>query len=306
MPKRFRREAASLTAAIAQIEAEFGPDARIVSVEAVTTRGLRGFFARRFFDIEFEVPEPPEVVPPAVVNRDVQSGLVNAGTALAGIDALLDAADGGDALRAAMLAAPSSAKHPHDFAGPGTLRPEFDAVLAELTETTGGGRERSAVPVPRSDIGSLVMVLGCGEDAWEQARTIAAHSGAIMAQCGTHDRQAIPRADDRRHAYAVRAEAVTAGTSAVVAAGLPLSIPVSSERLQALASVAADQIWLVVDAGRKPPDLARWAAAIVAALPVDALAVTGLASTSTPHTVDELLVPIGWLDGRPAARSSLG
>lgn len=301
MPRRFRRDATSLTDAIAAIEAEFGPDARILSVEAVTTRGLRGFFARRYFDIEFEVPDAAPSLS-SVAASPVPAPVAPA--RLVGIDALFEAADGADGgLASRPRPAPTAGEaRPRSS----TERPEFDAVLAELTETTSGRREPAAVPAPRTEVGSLVMVLGFGEEAWEQARSMAAHSGALLAQCGTHDRAAVPRADDRRHALAVRADAVAAGSSVVVAAGLPLSIPVSAERLRALAGVAADQIWLVADAGRKPVDLARWAAAIVAALPVDALAVTGLASTASPHTVDELLIPIGWLDGHPATRTRLG
>ncbi len=286
MPRRFRREATSLAAALAAIEAEYGRDVRIVAADAVTVGGFRGLFARHYFDIEFEVPDPEPIPAPAPAG---------------GIDALLDAAD--DAERHWH---PPTAHGRAPGAAPSTERPEFDDLLAELAEATTGARRRSIVPEPRAATGGLIMVIGAGPDAWEQARTLSAHCGGIIAQAGTHERPDIPRADDRRHLRRMLADAVIAGSCVVLAAGLPATVPVSPDRLAALAEIPADQVWLVVDATRKADDTARWAAAIGAALPVDALAVIHVAATATPQSVDELLIPIGWLDGRPSSRPRLG
>jgi len=295
------REAASLADALAAIQREYGPSARIVSADAVTVGGFRGLFARRFFDIEFEVPDAaPDV-----------AGPVRAGVSAGGIDALLQAADHVEGSwrpevlgRPVGMPASSSAAAPTP--PPSTERPEFAALLAELTATTTGVREPAPVPTARVDRGALVMVIGAGDAAWEQARTIAADGGALLAQAGTHEKSGFARGDDRRRARALRAEAVGDGRAAVLAAGLPASIPVSAERLAALDDIGADQIWLVIDASRKADDTARWVAAIGAVLPVDALAVVGLAATASPHTVDTLGIPVGWIDGRPAERPRLG
>jgi hypothetical protein len=61
--------------------------------------------------------------------------------------------------------------------------------------------------------------------------------------------------------------------------------------------LSPDQVWLVVDAGRKPDDTALWVNTVAARIPVDAVAVEGSALTATPDTVDELNLPIGWVDG---------
>ncbi len=309
MPRRLHREAASLADALTVIQQEYGPSARIVAAEAVTVGGFRGLFARRYFDIEFEVPDGAPGAPTGA------AGPVAPGASAAGIDALLRAAEQveGDWMPgAAPHAAPTPSAHgaaapaPAAAPRPSTERPEFAELLAELSATTTGVREPAAVPVARGERGALVMVIGAGEAAWEQARTIAADSGAILAQAGAHERAGFPRGDDRRRARALRADAVGEGRSTVLAAGLPASIPVSASRLQALDDIGADQIWLVVDAARKADDTARWVTAIGAVLPVDALAVIGVAATASPETVDALGIPIGWIDGRPAARPRLG
>jgi len=294
------REAASLADALAAIQREYGPSARILSADAVTVGGFRGLFARRYFDIEFEVPDAaPDI-----------AGPVRSGVSAGGIDALLRAADHVEGswrpesmVRTPGALATSAAEPPP---APSTERPEFAALLAELTATTTGVREPAPVPAARTDRGALVMVIGSGEAAWEQARTIASDGGALLAQAGTHERSGFARGDDRRRARALRAEAVGDGRAAVLAAGLPASIPVSAERLAALDDIGADQVWLVIDASRKADDTARWVAAIGAVLPVDALAVVGLAATASPHTVDTLGIPVGWIDGRPAERPRLG
>lgn len=305
MPRRLHRESASLADALAVIQQEYGPSARIVAAEAVTVGGFRGLFARRYFDIEFEVPDTAADT----------AGPVVPGAAAAGIDALLSAAERvegewmpGSTARAAPTgpAGPGAAPAPPAAPRPSTERPEFAELLAELSATTTGVREPAPVPVARGERGALVMVIGAGEAAWEQARSIAADSGAILAQAGAHERAGFPRGDDRRRARSLRADAVGEGRATVLAAGLPASIPVSSSRLQALDDIGADQIWLVVDAARKADDTARWVTAIGAVLPVDALAVIGVAATASPETVDALGIPIGWIDGRPAARPRLG
>ncbi|GMA27824.1 hypothetical protein [Arenivirga flava] len=67
----------------------------------------------------------------------------------------------------------------------------------------------------------------------------------------------------------------------------------------------ADQVWVVVDPGRKPEDTARWVGAVAAALPVDALALVGLTGTASPATVNELRIPVGWIETAPATAPTL-
>ena len=69
-------------------------------------------------------------------------------------------------------------------------------------------------------------------------------------------------------------------------------------------AVQPDQVWVAVDASRKPDDTARWVHAVAARIPVDAVAVEGTEHTATPDTVEELNLPIGWVDGAAATRST--
>ncbi len=66
--------------------------------------------------------------------------------------------------------------------------------------------------------------------------------------------------------------------------------------VDSLPTIAADQVWIVVDASRKPEDTARWVAAVSARVGVHAIATIGTRRTSTPETVLELGLPEGWSD----------
>jgi hypothetical protein len=106
---------------------------------------------------------------------------------------------------------------------------------------------------------------------------------------------------DRRSALLARADGVERGTVVFCAFGVePGADPVHS-----LAAIDPDQVWVVVDAGRKPEDTQRWVDRITAVVDVAALAVVGAASTATPHTVNTLGIPVGWVDGAPAAAARL-
>ncbi|MFH5880086.1 hypothetical protein [Arthrobacter sp. NA-172] len=78
-----------------------------------------------------------------------------------------------------------------------------------------------------------------------------------------------------------------------------------------IASLAADQLWLVADAGRKAEDTKAWVLALSAGLAagrasLDALAVFGAAETGSPETVNGLGLPVGWVDGKAARVAVLG
>ncbi|GIG30643.1 hypothetical protein [Cellulomonas marina] len=59
MATRLLREGPDVADLIAQVRAEFGPDARIVRAERVRTGGFAGFFAKESFEITVDVPERP-------------------------------------------------------------------------------------------------------------------------------------------------------------------------------------------------------------------------------------------------------
>jgi hypothetical protein len=67
-------------------------------------------------------------------------------------------------------------------------------------------------------------------------------------------------------------------------------------RVQSVAAISADQLWVVVDAGRKHEDTARWVRVLASQLNVTAVAVVGATETATPETVGGLGLPVGWTD----------
>ena len=64
-------------------------------------------------------------------------------------------------------------------------------------------------------------------------------------------------------------------------------------------------MWLAVDATRKPSDTLTLTRKVGWATRSDALAVLNSQNTMTPQSVNELQLPIGWLDDRQAARLHL-
>ncbi|MHA7293012.1 hypothetical protein [Arthrobacter sp. HLT1-21] len=110
-------------------------------------------------------------------------------------------------------------------------------------------------------------------------------------------------------AASARAPRVAAGGSGV-AGGFPVFAAVGLDgarpgadwagSVATIAGLGADQIWIVVDVGRKPMDTAVWVAEMTRELPVTAVAVVGAAATSSPESVNLLGIPVGWVDGRRA------
>jgi hypothetical protein len=172
---------------------------------------------------------------------------------------------------------------------PGALAPGALAA-APRSETAA----LLAVPAPLAGGGDLVFVIGLPSDALAVATAMAASVGSsALRRSGTVAGEA-GRVEDRRSAITARANGVESGESTFVACGW------GTGAVGILVSAQPDQVWVAVDAGRKPDDTARWVSAVAAAARIDAVATVGSASTSTPETVEELGLPIGWVDDRPA------
>jgi hypothetical protein len=323
-PKRYLLEGATLEELKARILAEHGTDARIVAAERVTVGGIRGFFAKRHFEVTVEVPERRRR---ATHSRPGRQDLPDRQARL-GIAALLDDADAVEA-RLQSSPEPTLSTVSEDFAqlmDELTFQAEPDPVPILLTETrlrTSGSPILAApassaitpsmpvgvVPRPLSGHGDLVLVVGLPDAALQVAHSMALAGLGEVIVAGAVPSMGAERADDRRGSLSARARGVEGGRTGFVAFGLGgnLTDPMAlvAALTETLAPIEADQIWLVVDAGRKPSDTARWAAAVGAITPIDAIAVVGASTTGTPDTVDELGLPIGWIDGRPATATTL-
>jgi len=163
---------------------------------------------------------------------------------------------------------------------------------------------RSALPVPLSGTGDLVVLVGLGDDALDTALSMSiAAGGADVRTAGELSAYGHLHLEGRQSATAARAHAVETEQTVLAAFGLGRARNTLA-RLQAISALSPDQLWVVVDAGRKHEDTARWVGLLRARLEVAAVAVVGAADTGTPESVDALGLPVGWIDGRPAPRTA--
>ncbi|WP_411720301.1 hypothetical protein [Mycetocola sp.] len=214
-----------------------------------------------------------------------------------GIAALLDSIDGEER----ELHSDGSGTAP---AAPGALA--FAQVLDDLTANLATdapvlprrlGRQPS-VPQPLQAPGDLIVVIGAAVDALSVVRSMAAASAPVeIAVAGSIELPGTVRVDDRRSAVRARAIGVHNASPVFVAFGLDRRTMHRSNWEELVLGISPDQVWLAVDAGRKPDDTALWVHAVAARVPVDAVAVEGSALTGSPDTVEELNLPIGWVDG---------
>jgi len=161
---------------------------------------------------------------------------------------------------------------------------------------------RETVPVPLNGTGDLVVLVGLDDDAMDTALAMSiAAGGADVRTAGELSAYGHLHLDGRQSATAARAHAVETEQTVLAAFGLGKARNTLA-RLQAIAALSPDQLWVVVDAGRKHEDSARWVGLLRARLDVAAVAVVGAADTASPESVDALGLPVGWIDGRPATR----
>ncbi|MCZ2403300.1 hypothetical protein IV498_08920 [Paenarthrobacter sp. Z7-10] len=187
---------------------------------------------------------------------------------------------------------------------------DFAALLDELTSSVSPEKSRNqrrdapAVPVLDAGPGRILMVVGLGMDPLETARSMgAALGGAVeIRTAGAMRTVGLEHVVGRNGLSAARSAATAAGRTVVVAFGLRTDGLVPAP---ALSDLDADQVWVAVDAARKPADTAAWVRKVGWATSVDALAVLGSQETLTPGTVNELGLAVGWVDGEPATRTIL-
>ena len=157
------------------------------------------------------------------------------------------------------------------------------------------------VPTPLSSPGDLVVIVGLESDALPVALSMArSRASTDIAVAGTTSGPDFTRVDDRRSAVRAQAMAVRNRSAVFVAFGFGRGETSVADWSALLREISPDQIWVAVDAGRKPDDTAAWVHALAAIVPVDAVAVEGSTFTRTPGTVAELNLPIGWVDGSAA------
>jgi hypothetical protein len=180
--------------------------------------------------------------------------------------------------------------------GPASPQEDVGAILQELGAPVMV--EDAPASAPLRTPGSLRVVAAPHDAALGPAMALAEAVGAQLRTSGLLEAYNVPSLEGRREAAAARAEGAALGQPIVVAFGLgrrgwTATNAAGAERLR------ADQVWLVVDARHKHADTATWVAAVQTRLVVHALAVVGVAETSSPGTVERLGIPIGWTDQAP-------
>lgn len=307
MTKRFQLKGDSLAELTERVAAEYGLTARIVAAERITQGGIGGFLAKHFFEVTVELP----TVPAAPTTSAVAGALALPNRV--GIAALLAEADEAeDRIHRMSLSAARSV--------------QFDAVFSELSARVGTEDETDVeadteaqanlpaavaarehpiarraqgtgrpLPVLRNGLGDLILLVGLRTDALRVAHSMSGRLGTSAVSVGGAIKlRSMAAVDGRRSALQVRAEAVEQSRCVFVAYG----IEPEADWVSVISEIGADQVWVVVDAGRKHEDTRAWVASVAAAIGVDAVAALGLTTTSTPETVYSLDAPVAWADGR--------
>ncbi|QOD05742.1 hypothetical protein [Pseudarthrobacter sp. BIM B-2242] len=280
----------------ARVLNEYPPGSAIISAEKVRTGGIGGFLAKTHFEVVVEVPDAaPTARFPTMPRQKSSSHPV---PPRAGVAALLADADKADAaMHGAIPKGPSTPEL-------STTTRSFGELMESLEKSTlSDGPESAKGPEDLlTGAGDVILVAGLGADALATVRSMAAvvRSSSILT-AGSFRAYGTDHIVSRQGLVTAQAAAVIAREPLFVAFGLGTD---GSLRTNALTELKADQVWVVVDATRKHTDTEAWVKKVGWSAPVQALAVVNYQDTRTPETVHDLDLPIGWIDGRRAKRST--
>ena len=281
---RFRLDPAPLDRVAETVRERYGVAATVVSAEEVRVGGVGGFFARRFLDVVVDVPDP---------SHPEEWTAHRTGA----FDALVANADRGDTLDLPIdaSAVPPLSTESDAFTGVLEDLQRYASPTAPVATTT---RRKARPVVLLKAPGDLVVIAGIGDDAMTVARSLAGQrGGAEIVAGGAHPvGPGVARVTDRKSAFSARARGVENGRATIVAYSIEPGEARLAAHAAALAGIRPDQLWLAVDASRKPEDTAAWVNAVCTVVSVQALAVLRTAWTSTPDTVRALGLPEGWSD----------
>jgi hypothetical protein len=313
-PIRSQRSGATLDEVRAAVLAEFGPAARIVAAERVTTGGVAGLFRRPYVEATVEVPDPLDpptarvtiAASPAkrvgiaalLADAEAAEARIADVTPTARADAFASVLDGfaADGLapprRTATGPAPAEPGLPDVPSGVTSAVPV--ASITSVASPVPGGADadpwadlrpepltvatpaavRTPAPAVCSADGDLVLLVG-------RAADVDAAAGVFANR---HGLRATP-ASDRRSGILARADAVRDGVALLAVAAWT--------DVATTTSLAPDQVWVVVDAGRKHEDaIAMLAAVAETPVPLAGVLAIGAEETATPDTVHLLGLPV--------------
>lgn len=292
-PTRLQRNGATLDEVRDAVRAEFGAGARIVAAERVTTPGIGGLFRKAHIEATVEVPAPDEVPTARVAIVDGPATRVGIAALLADAEAAEARIAGGDgtaSTRADAFASVLDGFVADGITGsaprPAPARPEVtepgqsgsrlqavDALVADPVVVRPGGTARPVPATVRSADGDLVLLVGRPNDV-DAAAGIFATRHALRPT----------DASDRRSGILARAEGVRDGHALLGVAAWDDAATVDG--------LAPDQVWVVVDVGRKPADSAAMLTAVAGRVHVAGVVAIGAGETATPESVHLLGVPV--------------
>lgn len=300
-PTRLQRNGATLDEIRDAVRAEFGAGARIVAAERVTTPGIGGLFRKAHVEATVEVPAPDEVPTARVAIADGVVKRVGIAALLADAEEAEARIAGGDGT--ATTRADAFASVLDGFVADGITgsapRPTgpvaeagrpADAVSRLQDAILPGGADRlrderpdprvaaptapvAAAPSVRSADGDLVLLVGRPNDVDAAAGIFATRYALRPTDAADRRSGILARAEGVRDGYALLA--VAAWDDAATVAGL-----------------APDQVWVVVDVGRKPSDSAAMLSAVAGRAGVAGVVAIGAGETATPESVHLLGVPV--------------
>lgn len=281
---RFRLDPAPLDRIAETVRERYGVAATVRSAEEVRVGGLGGFFARRFIDVVVDVPDPARPEEWTAHRRGPFDDLVERADRADRRDLPVDAS-----------AVPPLSTESDAFTGVLEDLQRYASPHAPVTTTT---RRRARPVVLLKAPGDLVVIAGIGEDAMTVARSLSGERGGAEIVAGGAQPAAPgePRVTDHKTAFSARARGVENSRATIVAYSIEPGDARLAAHAAALAGIRPDQLWLAVDASRKPEDTAAWVGAVCTVVSVQALAVLRTAWTTTPETVRALGLPEGWSD----------
>jgi hypothetical protein len=296
-----QRNGATLDEVRDAVRAEFGAAARIVAAERVTTPGIGGLFRKAYVEATVEVPTPDDVPTARVAIADGAVKRVGIAALLADAEAAEARIAGGDGTATTRADAFASVLDGFVADGITGSAPRPAGPVAEPGPSTGavsrlqdtplpGGtdhlldaRPDTRVPAPpapghvvpsvRSADGDLVLLVGRPND-------VDAAAGIFAGRYALRPTDAA----DRRAGILARAEGVRDGYALLAVAAWDDAATVDG--------LAPDQVWVVVDVGRKPSDSRAMLSAVAGRVVVAGVVAIGAGETATPESVHLLGVPV--------------
>lgn len=208
----------------------------------------------------------------------------------------------------------STASRLLDLGMPPGLLPDAAALHSSATYTAlvDALAALPTPPRPPSSAGEVLVLVGDAAVAYRTAVAVAQSvridPESIVVASPLRRGTGLP---EERHVPHARAAESLSGTlhggevPAVVVVDAPMDPSAAAWTRGVVAAFRPDSVWAVVDATRKSPDVSSWLARLGGA---EALALTGLESTSDPGAPLALGTPVSLLDGHratPAAWAGL-